>query len=166
MDCSGSMYGPPLQQAKHAARQFIDGFVAPNRQVAVVNVPEGLAVKPTDDHQKLVDAIEQMVPIGGTPLHEGLSMARDALKGKAGIHRIYLVLSDGTTDDPDAAIAESTRDPSERRPDRRRRRGRPGAPGAPPADLLRARATTTPIGQPIELGEALVNLATETGDAP
>jgi molecular chaperone DnaK len=165
MDCSGSMYGPPLQQAKTAARKFIDNFVAPNRQVAVVGVPEGLTLKATDDHQKLVEAIEQMVPIGGTPLHEGLSIAREALKGKAGVHRIYLVLSDGTTDDPDAALAESTRI--------RRNGGRIVAVGVGnrvQEDLLQQICSKPtdyhPVGQPIELGEALVNLATETADAP
>jgi Mg-chelatase subunit ChlD len=154
-----------MQQAKTAARQFIDNFVAPNRQVAVVGVPEGLALKPTDDHQKLVEAIDRMMPIGGTSLHEGLSTAREALKGKAGIHRIYVVLSDGTTDDPDAAIAESTRI--------RRNGGRVvtiGVGSRVQESLLQQLCSTPtdyhPVGKAIELGDALVNLATETADAP
>jgi Mg-chelatase subunit ChlD len=40
---------------------------------------------------------------------EGLAAARELMKSKAGVQRVYVVLTDGHPDDPDATTGEITR---------------------------------------------------------
>ena len=42
-------------------------------------------------------------------MHTGLSQAREALKGRAGIQRVYVILTDGHPDDPTGTAAEAHR---------------------------------------------------------
>ena len=109
MDCSGSMYGTNIVEARKAARAFIERTLKPNRQVAVVAFPGGVRTALTSQAERIYQAIDQLTPIGGTPMHLGLGQAREALKGKAGIQRVYVILTDGHPDDPTATAAEAHR---------------------------------------------------------
>jgi len=107
MDCSGSMYGPSITAAKRAAIGFAEKTLGqPNRQVAVVAFPGGVKSPPTSDVERLKRAIEDLTPIGSTPMDEGLHDARDLLRPRAGVQRVFLVMTDGHPDDPDATTAE------------------------------------------------------------
>jgi molecular chaperone DnaK len=107
MDCSGSMYGSNISAAKLAASSFIERTLkVPNRQVAVVAFPGGVLSTLTADLGRLQGAIEELTPIGGTPLHEGLHDARDLLRPRAGIQRVFVVMTDGHPDDPQRTQAE------------------------------------------------------------
>ena len=107
MDCSGSMYGGNIDEARKAARSFIHRTLdSPNRQVAVVAFPGGVKSTPTSDLQRLEWALDELSPIGSTPMSEGLKDARDLLRPRAGIQRVFVVMTDGHPDDPDATLAE------------------------------------------------------------
>jgi molecular chaperone DnaK (HSP70)/uncharacterized protein YegL len=107
MDCSGSMYGSNIAQAKAAALGFAERTLAsPNRQIAVVAFPGGVKSTPTNDMARLKWAIESLTPIGSTPMSEGLYDARNLLRPRAGVQRVFVVMTDGHPDDPDATVAE------------------------------------------------------------
>jgi molecular chaperone DnaK len=106
MDCSGSMYGQSIADAQAAARAFVERSLQPSRQLAVVAFPGGVLAPPTSELKKLQDAIDQLTPIGSTPMAEGLRHARDLLRPRAGVQRVFVVMTDGHPDDPDAVTAE------------------------------------------------------------
>src|SRR6185436_12189885 len=103
VDCSGSMYGTNLDEARKAALSFAERTLGPNRQVAVVAFPGGTVCPLTADLRRVRDGLQHLTPIGSTPLGEGLANARELMKGKAGIQRVIVILTDGHPDDPDAA---------------------------------------------------------------
>jgi len=107
MDCSGSMYGSNIQNAKKAALAFAQNTLgSPNRQIAVVAFPGGVKSTPTAEMDRLQWAIDSLTPIGSTPMSEGLGDARNLLRPRAGVQRVFVVMTDGHPDDPDATVAE------------------------------------------------------------
>lgn len=107
MDCSGSMYGKNIDQAKAAALGFAERTLAsPNRQIAVVAFPGGVKSTPTNDLSRLKWAVDALTPIGSTPMSEGLYDARNLLRPRAGVQRVFVVMTDGHPDDPDGTVAE------------------------------------------------------------
>jgi molecular chaperone DnaK len=109
IDCSGSMYGTNIEQARKAALSFVERSLGPNRQIAVIAFPGGVVCPLTSDLGRLENAIKGLTPIGSTPLADGLLAAREMMKNRAGVQRIYMVLTDGHPDDPEAAVAEVNR---------------------------------------------------------
>ncbi|MDP2305314.1 MAG: Hsp70 family protein [Pseudomonadota bacterium] len=109
MDCSGSMYGRNIDEARKAALAFAEASLGPNRQIAVVGFPGGVLCPLTADVKRIRLAIDGLTPIGSTPMAEGLASARELMKSKAGVQRVYVVLTDGHPDDPDATTGEITR---------------------------------------------------------
>ena len=107
MDCSGSMYGANITAAKKAALGFAEKTLThPNRQIAVVAFPGGVMTPPTGDLERVKRAIQELSPIGSTPMGEGLHEARDLLRPRAGVQRVFVVMTDGHPDDPDQTTAE------------------------------------------------------------
>ena len=107
MDCSGSMYGANIANAKKAALGFAARTLeSPNRQIAVIAFPGGVRSTPTADLERLQWAIDSLSPIGSTPMSEGLHDARNLLRPRAGVQRVFVVMTDGHPDDPDGTVAE------------------------------------------------------------
>ncbi|MEQ1564424.1 MAG: Hsp70 family protein [Myxococcota bacterium] len=105
MDCSGSMYGSNIDNAKRAALGFANRTLqSSNRQVAVVAFPGGVKSTPTADLDRLKWAIDALTPIGSTPMSEGLHDAGNLLRPRAGVQRVFVVMTDGHPDDPDATL--------------------------------------------------------------
>lgn len=106
MDCSGSMYGQSMEDAQRAARSFVERSLQANRQIAIIAFPGGVLAPPTADLDRLRAAIEDLTPIGSTPMADGLRNARELLRPRAGVQRVYVVMTDGHPDDPDEVTAE------------------------------------------------------------
>jgi molecular chaperone DnaK len=105
MDCSGSMYGANIDNAKRAAIGFVQRTLqSPNRQVAVVAFPGGVKSTPTADIERLRWAIDALTPIGSTPMSEGLREAGGLLRPRPSVQRVFVVMTDGHPDDPDATV--------------------------------------------------------------
>ena len=109
IDCSGSMYGTNLTEARKAASAFLDRALQPSRSFAVIAFPGGVKTGLTAQRDRIEAALGALTPIGATPMHVGLQQARDALKGGAGVQRVYVILTDGHPDDPAATAAEAHR---------------------------------------------------------
>ncbi|MFT6142220.1 MAG: molecular chaperone DnaK (HSP70)/uncharacterized protein YegL [Myxococcota bacterium] len=107
IDCSGSMYGRTIKDAKAAAHAFVERVLdQPKRQVAVIAFPGGVKSTPTADLPRLHEAIDRLSPIGSTPMSDGLRDSRDLLRPRAGIQRVFVIMTDGHPDDPNATLAE------------------------------------------------------------
>jgi molecular chaperone DnaK len=107
MDCSGSMYGRNLEDARNAARAFAERTLElPNRNLSVIAFPGGVRCSPTADLAKVRAALDSLSPIGSTPLSDGLHDGRDLLRPRAGVQRVFVIMTDGHPDDPDETIAE------------------------------------------------------------
>ncbi len=162
VDCSGSMYGTNIVEARTAARTFADQTLGPNRQISVVAFPGGVVCPLTADRERIFGAIENLSPIGSTPLAEGLLAAREMMKSRAGVQRVFVVLTDGHPDDPEAAMAEAHRI--------RTSGGRVvtvGVGNQVKPDFLKALASKPEdyhfCSEPVELKGTFINLATELG---
>ncbi|TVQ89611.1 MAG: VWA domain-containing protein [Deltaproteobacteria bacterium] len=107
MDCSGSMYGQNMDNAKAAAKAFAERTLAvPNRQIAVIAFPGGVRSTATSDLDRITRALDSLSPIGSTPLSDGLHDARDLLRPRAGVQRVFVVMTDGHPDDPEETGVE------------------------------------------------------------
>jgi Mg-chelatase subunit ChlD len=74
MDCSGSMYGQSnIEDARGAARSFVERSLQPNRQIAVIAFPGGVLSTPTSDWIACAARIDELTPIGSTPMADGLT---------------------------------------------------------------------------------------------
>jgi len=100
VDCSGSMYGAPLQEAKRALQDLSTKLLQrPLAELGVVAVPGGVRQLPTGDGKRLFRVLDELVAVGRTTLAQTLSMAEDAIAPSAGIARTILLISDGHFDD-------------------------------------------------------------------
>ena len=106
MDCSGSMYGQSVDDAKVAAHAFVKRSLQPGRQIALVAFPGGVMAPPTSDPRRLSQAIDALTPIGSTPMAAGLKNARDLLRPRAGVQRVFVIMTDGHPDNPEDVSAE------------------------------------------------------------
>lgn len=164
VDCSGSMYGTNIQEARKAASSFAERAMGANRQLALVAFPGGVVCPLTGDVGRVNLAVQNLSPIGSTPMAEGLAAARDLTRSRAGVPRVFVILTDGHPDDPEAAMAEANRI--------RTSGGRivtigVGAQVRP--DFLRGLASRPEdyhyCNESIELQGTFINLATELGGA-
>ncbi len=162
MDCSGSMYGQSIDDAKTAARSFVERSLQPGRQLAIVAFPGGVLAPPTSDIRRLTGAIDQLTPIGSTPMADGLRHGRDLLRPRAGVQRVFVVMTDGHPDGPDAVSAEIHRI--------RSTGGRVVAIGVGPQvrqEFLKGLASSPNdyhfCSESVELEGTFINLATELG---
>jgi len=106
MDCSGSMYGQAIDDARSAAQAFAHKSLQPGRQLAVVAFPGGVLCPLSADPNRITKSLEALSPIGSTPLASGLRHAQDVLAPQAGVQRVFIILTDGQPDDPEDALAE------------------------------------------------------------
>jgi molecular chaperone DnaK (HSP70)/uncharacterized protein YegL len=111
LDCSGSMYGQSMNEARRAATAFIGKTLASKqaRKVSLVAFPGGLKTPVTADQRVVMDAIDQLTPIGSTPMALGLAQARASLKASTGAQKVFVLLTDGHPDDPEGTVEECHR---------------------------------------------------------
>ncbi len=110
LDCSGSMYGKPMEEARVAVEAFLAKTLqGPGRDAALVTFPERIHVPPTSDPKPIREALDQVVAIGSSHLGMGLRRARETMRPRAGVQNVYVVISDGRVDDPRVAEAEVNR---------------------------------------------------------
>jgi len=81
IDCSGSMSGSKLHDAKEAALRFVDS-IGPNAHLGLISfgAPDAHIRSPlTQDFGSLRQAIERLSADGGTPMSEAIALAREKM---------------------------------------------------------------------------------------
>lgn len=129
VDTSYSMIGPPLRHAKEAAAGFLEQLQSecatpsgrppkewsPAKRSAALDVKLGVVefgsdtrpvVEFQDDPNDAAAAIQGMIAGNGTPMDEGIDMARAMLKAETG-RRAMVLLTDGAPDDKDRTRASA-----------------------------------------------------------
>jgi VWFA-related protein len=97
VDVSGSMAGEPMNQAKAAIQQFIDGLEGQD-QVAVMSFSSNVHLLQdfTADHNALAHAVSQLTPVGETALYDGVIQAAQKMASAPAGRKLVVLLSDGT----------------------------------------------------------------------
>lgn len=99
MDVSGSMAGSPIQQAKEAARAFVNSL-APEDRVAVLAFSDDVRLVQdyTTDRAQTITAIDGLQAAGNTALYKATQAAAYSMATSAASRRVAILLSDGAQD--------------------------------------------------------------------
>ncbi len=97
VDVSGSMAGEPMNQARAAIQQFIDGLDAQD-QVSVMSFANNVQLLQdfTVDRGALSNAVSRLVPVGETALYDGVIQAAEKMASAPEGRKLVVLLSDGT----------------------------------------------------------------------
>lgn len=114
IDRSGSMAGPPLQEARNAASDFVDlmNLVEDGDAVAVVSFSDSAQLNRgfNSDRAQSVRAIQGISDGGGTDIAAGLALATQQFglnPPPVGARPVIILLSDGQSDENAARAAAS-----------------------------------------------------------
>lgn len=105
MDCSISMEGTKLVQAKEGALNFAAEAGSKGYLIGLIQFASSAThlYKPQKEIAFMRPYVEKMRADGSTNMAEGIHMATDRLSDKTG-YRVVVIVTDGMPDDPKAAL--------------------------------------------------------------
>lgn len=109
IDCSGSMSGGELDDAKAAASRFLDG-IDPSSHVGLVSFGGSkvrVEMNLTQDFEELREAIDNLRTRGSTPMAAAIELARDKVLVNSQNVNVLILLTDGYPDDEEATLTEA-----------------------------------------------------------
>jgi Mg-chelatase subunit ChlD len=108
VDCSGSMSGDKLNQAKKGALNFAKDALAKEYSTGLVEFGSDAThiCEPTRDIEMLHKHLQKMETSGSTNMAEAIRLATDKLRDKAGF-RVMVIVTDGMPDNAQAALEEA-----------------------------------------------------------
>ncbi len=111
LDCSGSMSGRPLEDAKNAAAQFLDKIDLESNRVGIVSFGTyaRLIQRMSNDSSALYGGITSLQLEGSTNMAAGIATAQQELRNEPGRANIMIVLTDGHPDDAARALEAGAR---------------------------------------------------------
>ncbi len=164
LDCSGSMSGAPLRDAKNAAIQFLDRLGLESNRVAVVRFDSNarLVCGLTSQQEKLRESIQALNTAGSTNMTEAIQVAQQELRTHGERARVMVILTDGHPDNAGSALENGRQAKSAGI-----RIITIGVGQSVDRDFLRQLASAPEdyhfVNESFELEEAFVNIATELG---
>ena len=109
IDCSGSMSGGELDDAKSAASRFLDN-IDPNSRVGLISFGGDMVqieMYLTQDFDKLRKAIKNLRIRGTTPMSKAIALTRKQLLIDSQNVNVLILLTDGYPDNADQTLTES-----------------------------------------------------------
>ena len=108
IDCSGSMYGEKLGNAKKAAIRFLDD-IDPGFQVGLVSFQTRAKrqMNLTEDFSKLSQKINKLTAGGGNDDEGAIAIARDQVLANSQNIKVLVLLADGRPADMNAMLREA-----------------------------------------------------------
>ena len=103
IDCSNSMSGEPLEDAKRAAISFLNNFRILNGYVGLITFPGGIVHTLDHDFYLIRTKIKRLNAYNGTPMTEALDIAQNRLLSFENRDKVIVLLSDGAPDNPSSA---------------------------------------------------------------
>lgn len=105
VDCSGSMIGSKLTEAKKAVSEVAEKYAAKGWSIALVNFggpssiyPASILARPTTSAAQVIEATNFLIADGGTPLEAGMDRIREILEMAPG-KRVTIIITDGQPND-------------------------------------------------------------------
>jgi Mg-chelatase subunit ChlD len=108
VDCSNSMTGDKIAQAKKGALDFAGQALAKKYAVGMISFANGAThiCEPGEELSQVQANLHRLEADGSTDMAAGISLATVKLKGKRGPLAL-VVITDGVPDDRQAALAEA-----------------------------------------------------------
>ncbi len=108
VDCSGSMVGQKLNQAKKGALNFAKDALAKEYSTGLVQFESAAThlCEPTRDIEMLRKHLQKMDVGGSTNMSEAIRLTTDKLKDKEGF-RVMVIVTDGVPDNAQEAVEEA-----------------------------------------------------------
>lgn len=103
IDCSGSMSGENLEDAKKAAISFLNNFRIPNGRAGLISFPGGIIHSIHYDFDAIKSKVKTLDAYNGTPMTEALELAHKQVLVSGEHDNVIVLLSDGAPDDPSTA---------------------------------------------------------------
>jgi len=107
IDCSGSMSGSRIEEAKKAAVGFLNNFRVTNGSVGLITFPGGIAHKLTQNFSSIKSKINGLNADNGTPMTEAIELAHVSMLLTADHERVIVLLTDGAPDSSSSAEASA-----------------------------------------------------------
>jgi molecular chaperone DnaK len=101
IDCSGSMSGSGIEDAKKAAIGFLNNF--PNGSVGLITFPGGIAHSLSQDFHSIKRKIKKLTAENGTPMTEALDLAHREMLVYHERDNVIVLLTDGAPNDSSSA---------------------------------------------------------------
>ncbi len=110
VDCSGSMGGGKLQQAKNGSLGFAEEATGKGYSVGLIRFSSEaeLVAEAQKQASSLSASIEGLSPTGSTNMTSAIELGRDRLVGAKG-ERVLCIVTDGMPNEPEAALDAARR---------------------------------------------------------
>lgn len=105
IDCSGSMSGTAIEEAKKAAISFIKNFSVANGSIGLITFPGGIIHKLSQNFASVKSKISGLNAHNGTPMTEAIDLAHTQMLTANECEKVIVLLSDGSPDSSSAAGA-------------------------------------------------------------
>ncbi len=108
IDCSGSMGGRPLTDAKQAAHRFVEKINLNSNQVGLISFGSKAQIRQllTNKQSSLFKSIASLSTMGSTNMSEALRIARNDLFCYSNNDKVLVMLTDGYPDNLNATLEE------------------------------------------------------------
>ena len=103
IDCSGSMSGNAMEEAKKAAISFLKNFSIPNGSVGLITFPGGIIHNLSQDFSSVKSKITGLSAYNGTPMTDAIDFAYSGMLVDDACDKIIVLLSDGAPDNNSSA---------------------------------------------------------------
>ncbi|MGR3174587.1 MAG: Hsp70 family protein [Candidatus Scalindua sp.] len=107
IDCSSSMFGSEIEDAKKAAISFVGNFKIQNGRVGLITFPGGVAHTLCNNFSTIESKIKALIASGSTPMTEALDIAHSQMLIQGGCENVIVLLSDGAPDNSSSAEASA-----------------------------------------------------------
>lgn len=107
IDCSGSMEGSRIEEAKKAAVGFLNNFRVVNGSVGLITFPGGEAHKLSQNFASIKSKINSLSAYNGTPMTEAIDLAHANMLVTTEYEKIIVLLTDGAPDSSSSAEASA-----------------------------------------------------------
>jgi molecular chaperone DnaK len=108
IDCSSSMCGTAIEDAKKAAISFFENFRIQNGRVGLIAFPGGMVHSLCTDSHSITSRIKALSASGGTPMTEALDIAHSQMLIQGEYENVIVLLSDGAPNNPSSAEASAS----------------------------------------------------------
>ncbi|MDQ1252234.1 MAG: hypothetical protein QG646_1352, partial [Euryarchaeota archaeon] len=107
IDCSGSMSGEAIKEAKKAATSFLKNFRVANGSIGLIAFPGGIVHKISQDFSSIKSKLSGLDAHNGTPMTEAIDLSHTQMLVTDEYEKVIVLLSDGAPDNSASALSSA-----------------------------------------------------------